>query len=159
MNIFLLNSDALKSGQEFVKIDPVRARKQLLECCQILASVEYALFGITSLYRKDGFPYGNAHPYHPIVKNCSVSPRNFWMCVEVAYGLARQFPDHACSKSFLNAASWGSVVNKIPNNIIDYVVCRSGKEVKYVRTRSEYVSILRPYLLAKTALSAEKGNK
>jgi hypothetical protein len=73
MNVFVINTSIKASCEEMAQLDPTRAMKQLLECCQILASAEHLVKGYTTMLKADGTPYGKAHPHHPCTKYAATS--------------------------------------------------------------------------------------
>lgn len=144
MNLFLLHPNHHIGASMLAKRDPIRARKQLLEGCQILATVDHLLHGKTFMMRADGAPYGAAHPHHPIVKNACVSPNQWWLAHDLVKALARCFKDHACSKSFAAWAHPQRSPAKVDAGLL--VCCRSGREPCYVTTRTEYSSTMLAYM-------------
>ena len=73
MNVFLISPEAQQAARDLAELDPVRARKQLLECNQILASVEWARTGACTMIKANGETYGQSHRHHP----CVTQVRNF----------------------------------------------------------------------------------
>ena len=138
MNLFLVDEDHWVSGRMLLAADPVRARKQLVEACQLLAN-----FG--TMIKADGTPYGKAHPYHPITKHMAVSWLQYMLCRDVAAGLARVLPNHACSRSFADFMKNDIYRHPQATPIQSYVVCRSGQPQMYVLTRSKYAEVMRAY--------------
>jgi hypothetical protein len=142
MNVFLLTPAPLESARIFAQHDPVRARKQLLECLQILASVDHALDGGTSMQKADGSYYKAAHPHHPITKLCRDVGAMYYLTVDVAWALTYQFPDHACSRTFW-AWHWKHRYKRGDK----LICCRSGHEPVYTTSREEYARIMLAYLI------------
>lgn len=147
MNIFLINADAMVSAHLFARLDAVRARKQLVECCQLLASVEHAITGASTMKREDGALYKAAHPHHPITKEMAENWYQWALCYDVALHLAMVYRDHACAATL---RAWSFDDAKIPMPEIErYLIVRRGYNIQYVYTRSHYAAILRDYLEAK----------
>lgn len=162
MNIFAIQTDIQESCRELADLDPARARKQLVECCQLLASADHLLLGGTAMTKADGTPYGKAHPHHPITKNMVMSRPNRDLCLQVASRLATIYPDHACSESIRNYVKaqiqpyTDRATSIIKAGTTDTLcVCRRGVPPAYITTLEEYAALLRPYFLAKVA--ANKG--
>jgi len=145
MNIFLIHPDPLQSAIDFRALDPIRARKQLLECCQILASADILRFGVTTMRKKSGEPYNLTHQHHPITISTATNPRQWRLCCDVALGLAAAFPQHACAYSFNN---WQGGIIEVAG-CRGLIVVRSGHPHVFVNDYSEYAELLRPYLLKK----------
>lgn len=146
MNVFLLNPNVYDSCRELARIDPVRARKQLVECCQLLASIEWKLTGKCTMVRADGQTYKMAHPHHPCVTHAISSFAQYDLTFKVAYELSWEFPNHASAESFWN---WGRLRSH-PNHRSDYVIVRRGFAHRYVDNLADYVRYLRPYFMEKT---------
>lgn len=136
MNIFLVHENYATSAKMLAKADPIRARKQLLECCQLLAH-----FGL-GMYKVDGTPYKLAHPNHPITRHMKLSYKNYLLCWSVAYCLADLFPSHACSKSF---DKFYRTRHEKEFTGDGYIVCRKGQPVTFVNTLAEYAALMREY--------------
>lgn len=147
MNVFLIQPDIRASCEELAKLDPIRARKQLVECCQVLASVEHALTGKCTLIKANGQPYGRSHPHHPCVVQACKAFKQWNLTYEVAFQLADVFPAHACAKSFRAWNCAESVLSTGPATSL--LVVRRNHPHTYVNTLAEYVSLMRPYFLAK----------
>lgn len=143
MNLFIVHPDADVSARMLAQADPRRARKQLLEACQLLAAVDHAIFGETAMLRADGRPYGNAHPHHPITLNMRQSHRNWLLAYSIALGLARQYRGHACSKSFFEWAAHTWPAHRYGG---DYVFCRKGQPQQRFTLLKDYVLACRAYL-------------
>jgi len=148
MNIFLINESAYVSAVLLTKHDPVRARKQLLECCQMLASVDYIWHNDTKMLKKDGTPYGAAHRHHPCVKVASTSAAQYRMLLDLAMQLAFMHPDHACSNSL---RLW--MLTRRPRHQNPYlawpgemVVVRKGTMPVFVETREQYAPMMLDYM-------------
>ena len=152
MNIFLLSPDIKESCQELAELDPVRARKQLVECCQLLASVDHIIEGSTDMLRADGLPYKMVHPHHPITKHMCISDANHTLCHAVAYWLSLIYDAHACCKSLRN---W-TFSNDFHFKSNTYCVVRLHHDTVYVNTLTEYSDLMRPYVMAKIAVNKEK---
>lgn len=146
MNIFLIDKDFEASASLFHVVDATRARKQLVECCQLLASADILSRGSTMMRRKDGKPYGLSHPHHPIT--CAVAERaaQWRLCYDVAIGLAGQYPTHACSASLI---VWSRHV-ELRNDDGGRLLCmRKGYDPVYVPDRAAYADIMSAYLSEK----------
>lgn len=158
MNIFLIRPCPSCSAKVFLAIDPVRARKQLLECCQILATVDHILFGATTMLKADGSPYGKAHPHHPITKRCAEQVNQYRLCLDVAASLADRLPKHACTASLNH---WLFQSNAIDRRALGchpgLLVCRKGLEPVLVGSREEYANVMSAYLATKIERDAEKS--
>lgn len=152
MNIFLLSPNIRESCQELAELDPIRARKQLVECCQLLATVDHIKKGSTDMLRDDGMPYKMAYPHHPITKHMCVSIANHALCIGVAYCLAKIYNTHACAKSF---HKWW---NLYYSELIIGTLCvvRKDHDTVYVNTLTEYSDLIRPYVMAKIANNKDK---
>lgn len=152
MNIFLIRESASLSAVAFKQIDPVRARKQLLECCQILASVDILVTGSTNMLKADGTPYKLAHQHHPITKRCAEYMDQWDLCYDVARTLADEFPGHACSRSFF---SWAAhlphlrVRSNLKPEPFELLLCRLGFDPIMVEDRFQYSNIMAGYLQLK----------
>lgn len=152
MNIFLLSPNIMESCRELAELDPIRARKQLVECCQLLATVDHIKKGSTDMLRADGTPYKMAHPHHPITKNMIVSSANHALCTSVAYWLSKINRLHACTKSFDNwlISHYSYVFSG------DLCVVRKNHDTVYVDDIIEYSELMRPYVLAKIANNKDR---
>ena len=147
MNIFLLSPNIRESCQELAELDPIRARKQLVECCQLLATVDHIKKGSTDMLRADGTPYKMAHPHHPITKHMCVSYANISLCVGVSYCLSNIYPTHACAYSF-NKWMYSHYDEVITGT---HCVVRKDHDTLYVNSLTEYSELMRPYVMAKIA--------
>ena len=68
MNIFILNPDLNTSATMLFYIDPIRARKQIVESTQMIA-IGFEVLDLGPLYKKDGTPYKTTcHRNHPCTK-------------------------------------------------------------------------------------------
>ena len=76
MNIFLLSPNIKESCEELARLDPVRARKQLVECCQLLATVDHIKNGFTNMLKADGTPYKMASPPAQPLRADHIRPPN-----------------------------------------------------------------------------------
>ena len=143
MNIFRIHPNAWDSANLLLKYDPVRARKQLLESCQIIASVEHAISGRTTMLKADGQPYKAAHPHHPCVRWSVNARQQYDMLCTTTHALASLMTEHACSKSFFNS----SAALVCPRNT-DYgmIVVRKGYEHRVVHSINDYALLMREYL-------------
>lgn len=144
MNIFLVHPDYNESAKQLAKADPIRARKQLVECCQLLAH-----FG--KMYKADGTEYKLAHPNHPIVHHMRLSFHNYLMCWAVAWHLAPRFPTHASAKSFDNYFRLVSREKFTDDKRL--IACRKGQPQIYVQTLEEYAAIMRDYCIQVKGMS------
>jgi hypothetical protein len=149
MNVFLLQSNIDESSKEFAAIDPLRARKQLLECCQILSCADYHQFATTWMARKDKvlYKFPKAHRNHPVVLASAFSYDQFELTRLVAEGLAKQFPNHASSESLSIWNSQRLHFNKWSKRGL--TSCRTGYPITLVETLSEYAGLMRQYLMNK----------
>jgi hypothetical protein len=102
MNIFLIDEDPLVSAEKLVTRDPIRARKQLVECCQILATCDILGAGSTDMTRADGESYALAHQHHPLILWSTINWTQWWLCNQVGLGLATCMPEHASATSYLS---------------------------------------------------------
>lgn len=147
MNIFLLHPDPKISAHMFLARDPVRARKQLLECCQIIATLDIVKTGTTCMLKADGNPYKKTHEHHPCVTHCFVSsPQYFKLLLPVTQGLSDVFPDHACSNSFIAWAKSGANQWRVDNKTSSYVVVRRDHDHAYVDSIDSYARMMNAYL-------------
>lgn len=133
MNLFLIHPDPLTSAHILAAADPVRARKQLLEACQLLAN-----FG--TLLRSDGEPYGKTHPHHPITRHMAISDEQFDLACAIAMTLADVYPTHACAESFQ-----AYQCERVSTGGRGYVVCRKGRPVVYTRSLEHYAGMMAEY--------------
>jgi len=155
MNLFLLQSDIEESAKEFSSIDPLRARKQLLECCQILSCADYHQFNTTWMQRKDKvlYKFPKAHRNHPVVLAAAFSFEQFELTKLVAESLARQFPNHASSESL---SIWNHKRQTYTNwSKKGFTSCRTGYPITLVSTINEYANLMRQYVLNKQLTSKE----
>lgn len=135
MNLFLIHPDPVQSAQLLAEADPIRARKQLLEACQLLAN-----FG--SMPKADGSLYGKAHPNHPITRHMALSRAQCLLALRVGQSLASVYPGHACSRSLAQFCVCPSFATA---GQTDYIVCRKGQPVVYVDTLTEYAALMADY--------------
>lgn len=151
MNIFLIRESAYRSAVEFKRIDPVRARKQLLECCQILASVDILLEGSTNMRKSNGESYRLAHQHHPITKRCAKYWDQWCLCYDVARTLADEMPGHACAISLHRWATmrYSHMSHLLVDSDARLLVCRLGFEPTLVDSRQSYSVIMSDYLQLK----------
>lgn len=157
MNIFLIRESASLSAVAFKQIDPVRARKQLLECCQILASVDILVTGSTRMLKADGSPYKLAHQHHPITKRCAEYMDQWDLCYDVARTLADEMPGHACSTSFHRwSHTWLGRVQINLKSDPGLILCRLGFDPIMVEDRLTYSNIMAGYLRLKHIRDKEK---
>lgn len=146
MNIFLIREDPRRSAMHFATLDPIRARKQLLEGVQLLASCDLLRQGKTNLLRKDGEPYRLAHPHHPLTRRMVASRAQWSLCYDVVDALSEVFPDHACSRSF---ARWISISAPYLGASDQLLIVRKGHPQILVNSRREYAAIMLDYLRSK----------
>jgi len=146
VNIFLINEDPRRSAIDFAILDPIRARKQLLEGVQLLASVEIIRTGSTAMRKKDGEPYRLAHPHHPLTRRMIVSRAQWSLCYDVVNALSEVFPDHACSRSF---ARWVAISAPYLGANDRLLIVRKGEPPTLVNSRREYAVIMSHYLATK----------
>lgn len=155
MNIFRIDINPWDSAKLLFKYDPVRARKQLLESCQILASVQHLNNGKTDLLKADGAPYKAAHPNHPCTTWSANSIQQYDMLFQTTEALAELIQDHACSRSFY-AARRELEYQRIACNTINpstnqpyegLIVVRRGHTHKVVYTVADYACLIRQYLV------------
>lgn len=149
MNVFVIHPNIVESSREFAAIDPLRARKQLLECCQILSSVDYHQFGTTWMMRKDGtaYKFPKSHRNHPVILAAVKSEDQYRMTVEVAETLAREFPLHASGRSLAfwraNRPGFSGWVEK------GLTSCRKGFPMVKQLDLVEYARLMRAYVKRK----------
>lgn len=143
MNVFLVHPDAHASSIMLYKADPIRARKQLLECCQLLATADHIMCGSTTMMRADGEPYGKAHTHHPCTRHMVASWDQQFLTMEVAACLAVLLPTHACAKALGN---WTLPKRAPIPPKSGFVVVRFGHWPQLVKTREEYATLCREYL-------------
>lgn len=151
MNVFLIHPDAAESARQLAALDPIRARKQLVECCQLLASVDHHWDGRTTMRRADGFDYKAAHPYHPITIEAGKNLYQWKLIVDVAAGLADVYPNHGCARSF---RYWSNrTINVAQHGLKDpdetYIVVRREYPTIYVSDRETYASLMKQYVIDK----------
>jgi hypothetical protein len=146
MNVFVIQPNISESSREFAAIDPIRARKQLLECCQILSSVDYHQFGTTWMNRKDGVPYKfpKSHRNHPVILAAVKSGDQYHMTLEVAETLAREFPLHAAGRSLAIWRANRPVFNGWTEKGL--TACRTGFPMVKQIDLVEYASLMRAYV-------------
>ena len=144
MNVFLIHPDPARSASLFLAADPIRARKQLLECCQILASVDHTLLGYTGMRKANGDYYKAAHPHHPITKLCADVQAMYSLTLDVTLELARALPDHACSRSL---KEWDPMLSW--ENDPRLICCRAGSPPLIVHSREEYAKVMLEYLITR----------
>lgn len=148
MNIFRIDINPWDSAKLLFKYDPVRARKQLLESCQILASVQHINNGKTDLLKADGTPYKAAHPNHPCTKWAANSLMQYDMLFQTTDALAELLPTHACARSFFNARRDLELQTiPFPPKYDGLIVVRRGAEHKVVHSVNDYARIMRQYLV------------
>lgn len=146
MNIFRIHPDPNVSAELLMQHDPKRGRKQLLECCQIIASSERLHRGDTAMLKANGTPYGLTHPHHPCVSYCKISKLQRNITIETALCLAYLNPAHACSKSlraWIRDRTAGLSAENISPNI---VVVRKNHEHRFVSTVEQYAALMLAYL-------------
>lgn len=146
MNVFRIHVNPEASAELLMRHDPVRGRKQLLECCQIIASAERLYRGETNMLKADGTPYGLTHPGHPCVRYCKTSHLQRCITIETAVALSRFNVSHACSKSL---ATWihNPTSRLSQEDVALYaVVVRRNHEHVYVDTVDKYATLMLAYL-------------
>lgn len=143
MNLLLGLPDVREGCRALARASPLVARKQLLEACQILASVERHLTGTTTMLRQDGQLYKFAHRHHPITLYCAASVQSFDLALGMADELAQVYPNHACARSL---ASWQGRGLGHDLEDLGYVVCRLGHPRVQADTLHTYAGLIRPYL-------------
>lgn len=148
VNIFLIDPSPSISAREFLEKDQIRARKQLLECCQILATVDHLLFNKTEMLKKDGTPYGITHKHHPCVTFSLESITQWELCIHVAHALAEVIPSHACAKSYWR---WRLTYCLRPQKSADarLIVVRKNHPQIFVNDYVLYAKIMLDYLRSK----------
>jgi hypothetical protein len=79
MNIFVFDPNPKLSAQYFFLTDPLRARKQVVELCQMMATLVNK-----PVHKKDGSAYKTPKSFrnHPATKWISVSQKNYAWCWE-----------------------------------------------------------------------------
>lgn len=144
MNILIVAPSITLSVSQFAQVDPRRARKQLVECCQILACVDILRGGATTMTRADGALYKPtlAQMHHPVCVACLMSSRQYIACVTLASCLAWEFPGHASASSF---REWHSKADVPPAQGGGFLCVRRGMPHKLVNTVEEYAEIMRAY--------------
>ena len=147
MNVFLVHADVSESSRILAIHDPRRARKQLVECCQLLASFDHLTLGSTSMRKLDGTPYKCAHPHHPLTKYLLVSAEQVKLTYDVGTGLSDFFPNHACSRSI---AEWKFHVYGGGSRLL---ACRTGYQPHLCDSRREYAELLLAYMIEKKNLT------
>ena len=150
MNVFLLHPDPTVSAQILKDRDPVRGRKQLVECCQLLAAAE-ARVRPTTMFRADGLAYGISHPHHPCTVYTWQSLVQRRLVYEVGLALAQVFPTHASSTS-ITRWQWFDEAPTPPEYA--YVVVRKGYPHHYTNCREVYSQYIRPYWEQKLGVPA-----
>jgi len=150
MNLFLIDQDPVRSAELFMALDPIRARKQLLEGCQLLAATEILRTGSTTMLRADGQPYRLAHPHHPITQRMAMFQSQWMLAHDVVMGLSMQLPRHACANSFRN---WRPTPLSLPHigQDVELVLVRLHQPKLLVPDRATYASIMSEYLNTKQA--------
>jgi len=146
VNIFLIHEDADQSAVDFTAMDRVRANKQLVECCQILATADHLMHKSTKMIKMDGTPYRVAYADHPLVILVSQSLPMWELCRDVAAGLAVQRPNHACTASLLSWMYHGPVP---PSTDTGLMCFRKGQPPIRVLDRAEYARVMYAYLITK----------
>lgn len=146
MNVFLMDESFTESAAILSKHDPVRARKQLVECCQLLASAEHALTGSTIMRKKDGSLYKVAHPNHPITLRIQESYSMYLTTVALGLSLAKHFTAHACSASMIEWHSLSRLATIVPMSR-SLVVCRKGKPNVTVWSLRDYAKMMKAYII------------
>jgi hypothetical protein len=104
MNIFAVNQDPKKSAEILFELDPVRARKQIVELAQMLACLYKG-----DLLKKDFTPYKTPKAIlnHPATKWLATSVANsswsiefmFWLISEATGGKEHT---HGCYNAYLD---------------------------------------------------------
>ena len=151
MNIFLVHPSFEQSAKILAVADPIRARKQLLECCQLLAH-----FG--PMRKASGEYYKLGHSNHPVTRHMRISYAQYCLCFNVAFYLAKEFPAHACATSLkawhmtyfhslcnFNATPTGIEIKKLVSNLI---LCRKGQPQIFVQSIAEYAALMREYCIS-----------
>jgi hypothetical protein len=151
MNIFLINENPVISAEMLFKRDPLRANKQIVECCQLLAFYDITTYGKTAMLTTSGRPYSStlSQRNHPIAIEMRTNPREYYLCSDVLYYLLRQRPNHACAKSFYGRfnAGYGFTRSSEVVTPARYIVCRRGQPIAYVDSLREYATIMHNYLV------------
>lgn len=152
MNVFIIDSNVEKSSEEFARIDPKRARKQLVECCQVLAYVDYHHFATTWMIRGNGERYklAKSHKNHPIVLAAVRSKQQFDLTCEVTRTLSTHFPNHRCVHTY---QQWLATRPLYTNwdSVSGLTSCRTGYPLLTGLTIERYAELMRQYVLNKLA--------
>jgi hypothetical protein len=141
MNVFVIHPDFARSCRELAEASPIHAKKQLVECCQILASAERNTCGDTSMFKADGSKYKHAHPHHPITKLVGTSYAMWNLTYTVGMTLAAIYDNHEAGYSIRN---WKPL--SPPTTGGDLIVCRLGREPVITQSLAVYSIFMRTYL-------------
>jgi len=155
MNLLISHPDYAHAAYELMKADPIRGRKQLVECCQIIASVEHLKLGAITMRKSNGELYKKGHTHHPLVINCAESYNQFIMLIDfsLAIGLAvSKINKHASCSSFMdwyNSDTYFNLNRKVYNECTsrDYVLVRKGYLAIRVNLVETYANIMREYMI------------
>ncbi len=145
MNIFLIHPQPFTSASQLFARDPIRANKQIVECTQLLAFVEIRRTGTCTLLKADGQPYRatKAQLNHPISVHMSYQRSSYDLCWSVLEGLLAQRPSHACAASMRGYENKRLLAWKQEP---EYIVCRRGYSLGYVKTLEDYSLLMLRYL-------------
>jgi hypothetical protein len=84
MQLFVLDKSSTVAAKMLWEVDPLRANKQLLECCQCIAAC-----GITLPKSNNNGVYAITHKNHPIVRWMRENPEHLAWAIEFAEQLSR----------------------------------------------------------------------
>ena len=115
MNIFVFEPSPIDSAEYFFKVDPKRARKQIVELCQILAQVTEL-----QIPKVDGAPYkqNESISNHPATIWVRQHKAHYSYCIDYLHSLLEVFhkivgKQHGCfkasrvlSQDFRNQGYW-----------------------------------------------------
>lgn len=153
MNVFLLDPAFGLSCKELSMRDPVRARKQLVECCQVLACVDILRGHPTAMRKADGTQYAptKSQLHHPICVAAAMSNKMYWLTANVALELAKIYPTHACTKSLISyMKAWG-ISEQQQDHSGSLLLVRRGEPHAVLGTFRSYAMHMRQYLESKWA--------
>jgi hypothetical protein len=111
MNIFVFCPYLKDSADYFFDKDPLRARKQIVELAQCLATVLHER-GL-SVPKSDGSPYRPTHPNHPVVRWLRSAPENAHWASAYLWELLGAYCRHS-GKTHGCASAWQEIWHKLP---------------------------------------------
>lgn len=101
MQLYVLHPCPLMAAERLTEVCPVRARKQLLETNQMLATLSRDWRCVSPMLKKDGKAYGTKmHEHHPVTKWTDSDDDNLLWVLWFNFHLSQQFPSHAAGLSF-----------------------------------------------------------